>query len=426
VVDVVIVGNGFGGLAAARALGRAPVNVVLVDRHNHHLFQPLLYQVATGALNPGDIAAPARAVLRRQRNARVILDRAIAVDVAAKRLRLEYGELGYDYLVLATGAMHSYFGHDEWAPYAPGLKTLDDAVEIRRRLFLAYEAAERETNPDKQCGWMTFVIVGGGPTGVELAGALAEIARHTLERDFRAIDPNMSRIILVEGGGRVLGAYPESLSEKARRQLVRMGVEVRTSARVTSVDEEGIMIGSERLPARTVLWAAGVMASPLGASLGVPTDRAGRVRVERTLAIPGREDVFVIGDLAALEQDGHPVPGVSPAAIQEGRHAAANIQRALRGEALAPFRYLDKGSFAVIGRGAAVGQLFGRVRLSGPVAWLAWLFIHIAYLIGYRSRALVLIQWAYSYLTYRRGARLITGDRLPPLPRLEPTANRGG
>ena len=421
VADVVIVGAGFGGLAAARALKRAPVNVIVIDRHNHHLFQPLLYQVATAALNPSDVATPVRSILRRQRNTRVVLDRVMAVDVAAKCLELQYGQLRYDFLILATGAMHSYLGHPEWTVHAPGLKTIEDALEIRRRIFLAYEAAERENDPRKQCQWMTFVIVGGGPTGVELAGALAEIARHTLERDFRTIDPNMSRVVLVEGSERLLSAYPESLSEKARRKLESVGVEVRTATRVTAVDAEGAMIGAERLHTHTVIWAAGVMASPLGSSLGVPTDRAGRVRVDSTLTIPGRDDVFVVGDLAALEQDGRLIPGVSPAAIQEGRHAAANIQRALRGKPFAPFHYRDKGSFAVIGRGAAVGRLPAHIRLSGPLAWFAWLFIHIAYLIGYRNRALVLVEWAYSYLTFRRGARLITGETIPPLPRLEVT-----
>jgi NADH dehydrogenase len=415
--EVVIVGAGFGGLAAARALRRAPVDVTIVDRRNHHLFQPLLYQVATGALNASDIAMAVRVILRGQRNARVLLGDVQAVDTASRCVQLRDGTLRYDYLVLATGATHSYFGRDDWAEWAPGLKTVEDALEIRRRIFLAYEAAERESDPEARHAWMTFVIVGGGPTGVELAGALAEIARHTLERDFRAIDPRASRIVLVEGAGRVLPPYDETLSEKARRQLVRLGVEILTAARVTGIDADGVDIGATRIRARTVIWAAGVKASPLGRSLGVPVDPAGRVRVTPALTIPGHDDVFVIGDLAAFAQDGRFVPGVSPAAIQEGRHAAANIERAVRGRSLVPFRYVDKGSFAVIGRGAAVGWI-KRVRLSGAIAWLAWLFVHIVYLIGFRNRVAVLFGWSYSYLTYQRAARLITGESLPPLPRV--------
>jgi NADH dehydrogenase len=419
--DVVILGAGFGGLTAARALANAPVSLTVVDRRNHHLFQPLLYQVGTAALNPADIAMPIRVILRGQRNARVLLGDVEAVDAAAKRVRLRDGDLRYDYLVVATGATHSYFGRDDWAGHAPGLKTIEDALEIRRRVFLAYEAAERESDPGLRRPWMTFVIVGGGPTGVELAGALAEIARHTLARDFRAIDPGASRIVLVEGTPRVLPSYPPELSEKARRQLERLGVEVRTDARVTSIDEGGVEIGGARVAARTVIWAAGVTASPVARSLGAALDRAGRVHVTPALTIPGRDDVFVIGDLAAVEQDGGLVPGVAPAAVQEGRHAAANILRAIRGEPLEPFRYRDRGSFAVIGRGAAVGEVLGRIRLSGPIAWLAWLFIHVFYLIGFRNRVAVLLGWAYSYLTFRRAARLITGETLPPLPRVRPS-----
>jgi NADH dehydrogenase len=406
---VVIVGGGFGGLWAARALARDPVRVTLFDRRNHHLFQPLLYQVATAGLNPSDIAAPIRQILRRQRNATVLLGEVSRVDVSARRLATVEGlEIAYDYLILATGATHSYFGRDDWARHAPGLKTIEDALEIRRRVFLAFEAAEREDDPARRAPWLTFVIIGAGPTGVEMAGALAEIARHTLADDFRRIDPRRARVVLVEGMDRVLPPYPPPLSAKARRQLERLGVEVRTGARVSEIDAEGVRVGDEHLPARTVVWAAGVQASPLARSLGAPLDRAGRVRVRPDLTIPEREDVYVIGDLAAVEQDGRPVPGVSPAAMQEGVHAARNIRLSIEGRPREPFRYWDKGSFATIGRGAAVGEILGKLRLSGFVAWVAWLTIHIFFLIGFRNRVFVLLSWAYSYLTYRRGARLIT------------------
>ena len=412
---VVIVGAGFGGLYAARALRRAPVGVTIVDRRNHHLFQPLLYQVATAALNPADIAAPIRSILRGQRNVNVLLAQATAVDTAAKRVILADGELSYDALIVATGATHSYFGRDDWAGLAPGLKSIEDALEIRRRVFLAYEQAEREPDPVRQREWMTFVIVGGGATGVEMAGALAEISRHALASEFDSIDPGQARIVLVEGLARLLPAYSDGASARARVQVERLGVEVRTGTRVTDVDARGVRLGDERVPARTVVWAAGVQASPLASSLGVPLDRAGRVMVRPDLTIPGRDDVFVVGDLAALEQDGKLVPGVSPAAIQEGRHAAANVVRRLRGEPLRGFRYREKGSFATIGRGAAVGDLPAGLTLSGFVAWIAWLAIHIFFLIGFRNRVIVILQWAYSYLTFRRGARLITGAPPPPL-----------
>jgi NADH dehydrogenase len=406
---VVIVGGGFGGLWAARALRKAPVRITLVDRRNHHLFQPLLYQVATAALNPSDIAAPIRSILRNQKNALVLFAEATGIDVPGKRVILDDGALTYDHLILATGATHSYFGHDEWAAHAPGLKTLEDAIGIRRRVFLAYEAAEREDDPARRREWLTFVVIGAGPTGVEMAGSLSEIARHSMPDDFRRIDPRHARVILLEGMDRVLPPYPPVLSEKARRQLERLGVEVRTGARVTGIDANGVTIGDERIATHTVVWAAGVEASPLARSLGVPLDRAGRVKVRADLTIPDRDDVVVIGDLAAFEQDGKLVPGVSPAAMQEGEHAARNIERALRGEPRLPFRYWDKGSFATIGRGAAVGEILQKVRLSGVLAWLAWLVIHIFFLIGFRNRVFVLMHWAYSYVTYRRGARLITG-----------------
>jgi len=406
---VVILGGGFGGLYAAQALAHAPLELTLLDRRNHHLFQALLYQVATAGLNPADIASPIRGVLRRQRNVRVLLAEARAVEPSARRVVLDQGALEYDFLIVATGATHSYFGHDEWARHAPGLKSIEDALEIRRRVFLAYEAAERESDPEARRALLTFVIIGAGPTGVEMAGALAEISRHSMEQDFRSIDPRQARVILIEAAARPLPPYPERLSAKTRQQLERLGVELLTNTRVTDVDALGVSLGAERIAARTVIWAAGVQASPLARSLGVPLDPAGRVLVTPRLTIPNHDDVFVIGDLAALDQDGRRIPGVSPAAIQMARHAARNIARAARGEPLLPFRYVDKGSFATIGRGAAVGDVFGKLQLSGFPAWVAWLLIHIFFLIGFRNRLLVLLQWAYSYLTYRRGARLITG-----------------
>ncbi|WP_437681371.1 NAD(P)/FAD-dependent oxidoreductase [Sorangium sp. So ce131] len=407
---VVIIGAGFGGLYAAKALRRAPVRVTVIDRHNHHTFQPLLYQVATAGLNASDIAAPIRRVLRRQKNTSVVLAEVKAIDPVHKRVIFDDGEIGYDTLVVAAGASHSYFGHDEWAADAPGLKTVDDALEIRRRILLAFEAAEREPDPARRRAWMTFVIVGAGPTGVELAGALTELARHTLRREFRHIDPIEAHIILLEGAGQVLPTYVPELGQKAREQLIELGVDVRTDALVTRIDSEGVSVGDKRIEAKTVLWGAGVAASALVRSLDVPLDRAGRVLVEPDLTVPGHEDIYVIGDLASLKQaDGKPVPGVAPAAIQQGRHAARNIMRTLEGLPRLPFRYRDKGSLATIGRAAAVGD-FGRVKLSGFTAWLAWLVIHIVFLIGFRSRVLVLFSWALSYLTYERGARLITGE----------------
>ncbi len=410
---VVIIGGGFGGLNAARALRKAKLRVTLVDRRNHHLFQPLLYQVATAALNPGDIAAPIRSVLRKQKNAEVLLADVTSIDVARKRLVLDDGaaELAYDYLLVATGATHSYFGHDDWTRFAPGLKTLEDAIEIRRRVLWAFEQAERETDEARRRAWLTFVVVGAGPTGVEMAGALAEVSRHALAEDFRHIDPSQARVILVEADQRVLTAYPAELSEKAERQLRKLGVEVKLSARVTAIDATGVTIGgSERIASHAAVWAAGVAASPLARSLGVPLDRAGRVIVGPALNLPGRDDVYVVGDLAALEQDGKQVPGVAPAAIQGGKYVAKVIKRRLAGEpALPPFRYNDKGSLATIGRGAAVGDL-GKLKLSGFLAWLAWGLIHVFFLIGFRNRFLVMFQWIWQWLTYQRGARLITGN----------------
>lgn len=405
---VVIVGAGFGGLYAARALRRAPVDVTVIDRRNHHLFQPLLYQVATAALNPSDIAAPIRKILRRQKNTTVLLADATQVDVERKKVGLTDGEIGYDYLILAAGATDSYFGHEDWAPCAPGLKSIEDALEIRRRVLGAYEAAERTEDPERRSTWLQFVIVGAGPTGVELAGALAEISRRALARDFRNIDPTQARILLLEGLDRVLPTFPPQLSEKARSQLERLGVEVRVQKKVTGVDEEGVSLDDERIKAKTVLWAAGVAASPIAQSLGVPLDRAGRVQVMPDLTIPGRSDVFVIGDLAAFEQDGQLVPGVAPAAIQEARHAAGNITRAVKGKLYVPFRYRDKGMLAVIGRAAAVANL-RHVKLSGFIAWLTWVIVHLYLLIGFRNRIIVMFEWAWAYFTYERGARLITG-----------------
>jgi NADH dehydrogenase len=407
---VVIIGGGFGGLDAARALRRAAVKVTLLDRHNYHLFQPLLYQVATASLSPGDIASPIRWVLRRQRNVEVLLANALAIDSAAKTVALDRGDtLSYDYLILATGAAHAYFGHDEWAARAPGLKTLDDALEMRRRMLLAFEDAEREGDPAAQRRLLTFVIIGGGPTGVELAGALAEIARQSLRDDFRRIRPESARIILLEGADFLLGAFPPKLRAAARTSLTRLGVEVRTSAKVTNVDAGGVQVGEEHIPAQTVLWAAGVAASPLARSLGVPLDRVGRVLAEPTLRVPGHPDIFVVGDVCALQQDGQWLPGVAQVAMQGGAHAAKNVLRAIAGERLEPFRYHDFGTMATIGRGSAVGDVFG-FKISGWFGWLFWIFLHIFWLIGFRNRLAVMSEWAWAYLTFQRRVRLITRD----------------
>ena len=411
---IVIVGGGFAGLYAARELRHARARITLVDRHNYHLFQPLLYQVATAALNPSDIAAPIRSVLARQANIAVIMGEVSSIQLQTKSLALSDGtSIEWDYLLLGAGATHSYFGHPEWAPDAPGLKTIDDATEIRRRVLTAFEAAERESDPVAQSEWLTFVIVGGGPTGVELAGALSEIARHTMIRDFRHIDPSRTRVILIEGHPAILPSYPADLSDRARKQLERLGATVRTSAIVTAVTEREVKIGEERIGTRTVLWAAGVQAAPVARTLGVPVDKAGRVLVDANLSIPGHPTAFVAGDLAAvLQADGSPVPGVAPAAIQEGTHAARNIIRLMKGEPALPFRYWDKGSLATIGRAAAVAE-FGKLHVSGFIAWFAWLAIHIFFLIGFRNRFLVITQWAWAYLTYQRGARLITDAKSP-------------
>lgn len=415
---VVIIGGGFGGLYAAQELGGAPVRVTLIDRRNHHLFQPLLYQLATAVLNAGDIAAPIRGVLRNFSNVEVRLAEVTGIDVAGRRVLLGEDAVGYDYLIVAAGATHSYFGHPEWERVAPGLKSIEDAIDIRRRILLAYETAEQEKDPVRVAELLTFVVVGGGPTGVELAGALAEIGRHTMARDFRRIDPRQARVLLIEAAPRILPVYPPELSTKAERQLRELGVEVRTHALVTRIDEHGVMLDGERIPATTVLWAAGVQASPLGRMLGAPVDKAGRVLVTPALTVPDHDDVFVVGDLSHLEVDGQLVPGLAPTAIQQGRHAARSVLRMREGGRPEPFRYIDKGSMATIGRARAVAVVFG-AKLSGFVAWLMWLFIHILYLIGFRSRVIVLIEWAWAYLTWQRGTRLITGIErpAPALPR---------
>lgn len=412
---IVVIGGGFAGLTAVRRLARLPVRVTLVDRENHHLFQPLLYQVAAAALNPSDIAYPLRAIVRGRENVRVLLAEARRVDLAARRVELDNGAVEYDWLVIATGAHHAYFGHDDWARHAPGLKTIDDALEMRRRILLAYEAAERESDPVARAAWLRFAVVGAGPTGVELAGALSEIGHQALAGDYRKADTTRVEVLLLEGRERVLPTYPESLSEKAQRQLEVLGVTVRTRAFVTALDGEGLNLGDERIEARTILWAAGVQASSLAASLGVPVDAAGRVVTEPDLSIPGHPEVFVAGDLASVPG----VPGVAPAAMQAGRFVARAIEARLGGRAPGEFRYRDKGSLATIGRSAAVAD-FGRVRLSGFAAWLGWLLIHIYFLVGFRNRLWVMAGWMWSYVTFRRGARLITQrGRHGKLPRVE-------
>jgi NADH dehydrogenase len=419
---VVILGGGFGGLDAARALSGAAVRVTLIDRHNYHLFQPLLYQVATASLSPGDVASPIRWILRHQQNAKVLLAEVRGIDVAAKRVFLDnsannghdgHDAVDYDYLIIATGAAHAYFGHPEWATRAPGLKTLDDALDIRRQVLLAFEAAERETDVEAQRRLLTFVIVGGGPTGVELAGALAEIARQSLRQDFRNIHTESARILLIEGSPHVLATFPPHLRDAAAASLTRLGVEVRTGTVVTDVDAEGVKIGEELIAAQTVLWAAGVAASPVGRALGVPLDRAGRIAAEPTLQVPGLPGVFVVGDICALQQDGKWLPGVAQVAKQGGQHAAKNVLRAVRGLPLEPFRYRDYGNLATIGRGSAVADI-GPLKVSGFFAWLIWVFIHIFWLIGFRNRVAVMSEWAFSYLTMQRRVRLITGGQLWP------------
>jgi NADH:ubiquinone reductase (H+-translocating) len=413
---VVIIGAGFGGLTCAQALKRAKVKITIVDRANHHLFQPLLYQVAMAGLSPADIAQPIRSILHNQKNVKVLLDEATDVDFNNQTVELRDSKLKYDYLVLAAGGRTSYFGHDEWETFAPGLKDLDDAVEIRRRVLLAFEAAEKETDPERRRALMTFVVVGGGPTGVELAGAIAELSHFVLARDFRSIFPEEAEILLLEGGPKILPSFAPDLSKSAHRQLTELGVRVQTGAQVTHIDEYGVNLSDERIRAATVIWAAGVSATTLTERLGAPLDRAGRVLVNHDLTVPGHHNVFAIGDMTYLEQDGKALPGVSPVAMQMGRRVAGNIRNDLAGKPYEEFRYFDKGSMATIGRKAAIAEI-GKLHLSGFIAWMAWLTVHIFFLIGFRNRFAVLFNWAWSYFTYQRGARLITGRRLSLMPR---------
>ncbi len=424
--QVVILGGGFGGLTAARSLRRDPVDVTLIDRRNFHLFQPLLYQVATGSLSPANIAAPLREILKHQKNTRVLLGECSGIDVGGRRVRLKDGDVPYDTLIVATGARHSYFGHDDWGAFAPGLKTVEDATLMRRRIFLAFEAAERESDPDKERAWLTFAIVGAGPTGVELAGALSEIAHDTLKHDFRRIDPSQARILLIEAADRVLPPYAPDLSASAARALERLDVRVMTGTTVTGVDDDSVTIQAggrtEVLSTRTVLWAAGVRASSLGKVLadatGCPIDRSGRLIVEPDLTLKGHPEIVVIGDLANFaHQGGRPLPGVAQVAIQQGRYAASIIRARLQGGSVRPFsafQYRDRGNMATIGRAAAVVEL-PWLRFSGLMAWLAWLFVHLLNIVAFQNRLLVLVQWAWSYLTFNRSARLITGDNPFPL-----------
>jgi NADH dehydrogenase len=412
---IVIVGAGFGGLNAAQALGHANARITVIDRKNYHTFQPLLYQVATAGLSPGEIAAPIRSILSSHKNVEVLMAEVTGFDLDRRKVETPDGEIPYDYLIVAAGASHAYFGHEDWEPFAPGLKTIEDALEIRRRVLLAFELAERQVAAGAGAAPLNFVVVGGGPTGVELAGTLAEISRHALAHEYHAIDPKMAHILLLEGGPRILPAYAEDLSRSAQEQLEHLGVEVRTSSVVTQIEPGAIHVGETRLAATVILWAAGVAASPLGKKLGVPIDRAGRVLVQKDLSLPGHSDVFVIGDLAALkDENGRLLPGVAPVALQEGNYVAKLIRREIKSgqgdvEPRPPFHYWDKGSLATIGRAAAVAE-FGKIHISGFIAWLAWLFVHILFLIGFRNRLLVFIQWAWSYVTYERGARLITGS----------------
>ncbi len=420
---IVILGGGFGGLTAARTLRHVDADITVIDRTNHHLFQPLLYQVATAALAPTDISAPIRHILRRQRNATVLLAEALAIDPVVRTVQLRDGtQVDYDYLIVSTGTRHSYFGHTAWEPYAPGLKDVTDAIEIRRRFLLAFEEAEKAATPEDRDRWLTFVVVGGGPTGCELAGVMQEIARRAMRHDFRHIDTRDTTVILLEAGERILPAFPAALAARATEDLRRLNVDVRTTSAVTNIDANAVYVGDHVIPTNTVFWAAGNIASPLSASLGVPLNKIGQVLVEPDLSIPGHPNVFVIGDLAyALQRNGHPAPGVAQVAMQGGRVAARNIIASIERRPRKPFHYLNKGDLATIGRSKAIANLFGgRIQLAGRLAWFLWLFIHITYLIGFRNRLSVLLQWAYAYLTFQRGARLITdpapSSPSPPLP----------
>jgi NADH dehydrogenase len=417
---IVIIGGGFGGLKAAESLARLPVQITLLDRKNHHTFQPLLYQVATAGISPAEIAAPIRDILGKHANVEVLLGEVLGFDLEHRMVKVHGFDLVYDYLIVAAGATHAYFGHDEWEPLAPGLKTIEDALEIRRRILLAYELAEQEAAITGKHRPLNFIVVGAGPTGVELAGTLTEIARKSLAENFRNIDPAKTRVLLVEAGPSILTAYPEDLRRSAVEQLQHLGVEVRTNSPVTEVRTGEVRIGDDPLPAEVILWAAGVAASPLGRELGVPVDRAGRVFVEPELSIPGHREVFVIGDLASMKDAaGKPLPGVAPVALQQGKWVARQIAADLGSKPRENFHYLDKGSLATIGRAAAIAQ-FGKLHISGFIAWLAWLFIHILFLIGFRNRLVVIFQWAWSYLTYERAARLITGEsRVISVPSME-------
>ena len=412
--QIVIIGAGFGGLNAALSLASHPVRITLIDRRNHHNFQPLLYQVATAGLSPGEIATPIRWIVRKRRNVEVLLGEVNELDLERRVVKFADREISYDYLIVAAGASHAYFGHDDWEPFAPGLKTIEDALEIRRRVLLAFELAERHAASSGETVQLNFVIVGGGPTGVELAGTLSEIAHRALPDEFNSIDTKNARIILLEGGPRILPAYPEDLSRSAEQQLRALGVEVHTSTMVTGIEPAAVHMGATSLPAAVILWAAGVAASPLGKKLGALVDRAGRVLVNADLSLPAHSEVFVIGDLAALkDKNGRLVPGVAPAAIQQGKATARNIAKEIQGKPRRDFHYVDKGSLATIGRAAAIAE-FGKIHISGFIAWLSWLFVHVFFLIGFRNRILVMIQWAWSYFTYERGAQLITGDQTLP------------
>jgi NADH dehydrogenase len=409
--QVVIIGAGFGGMRAARALRKTDARVTIIDRKNHHLFQPLLYQVATAELSPADIATPIRAIVRHQKNTEVIMAEVTGINTEGRRVLMGKRSLAYDYLVLATGSWHSYFGHDEWGQNAPGLKSITDATGIRRKVLLAFEAAELEPDPEKQRALLTFVIVGGGPTGVEMAGAIAELARKSIVKDFRHINSASARIILVEAAPHILAGFPASLAGKAQKRLERMGVEIKMGTPVTNVDAEGVRVDGERIATKTVIWAAGVAASPAGKWLDAETDKAGRVMVLSDLTLPHHPEIFVIGDTAHIMTSEKPLPGVAPVAMQQGRYVASVIRRRLKGDqAVRPFHYVDKGNLATVGRAFAIADI-KHIHLSGFVAWVTWLVVHIFYLIGFRNRVLVMFQWAWAYLTYQRGARLITGEQ---------------